>query len=98
MAENVLTPDVCMFNDANCETLNIQISLPGANKEDIEFSFIEDGFFVIARTDNGTYKGSFALPGPVQTDKAIAEYWNGMLTVNVPYRMKSEAIIKIKID
>jgi HSP20 family protein len=98
MAENVLTPNVCMFNDADCETLNIQIDLPGANKEDIQFSFIEDGFFVIAKAENGTYKGSFALPGPVQTDKAIAEYWNGALTVNVPYKMISEAITKIKID
>ena len=29
-----------MYNDENCESLNIQIDLPGVKKEDIEFNFL----------------------------------------------------------
>ncbi len=98
MAERFITPNVCMFNDENCETLNIQVDLPGVRKEDIDFNFMETGFYVVAKASEGTFKGSFALPGPVQPEKALAEYSNGLLTVNVPYRYPSEKSTKVKID
>lgn len=98
MAERVITPNVCMFNDENWETLNIQIDLPGVDKKDIQFNFLEDGFYIIAKSDEGTYKGAFALPAPVEYDKAIAEYDNGLLTVNVPYHTPVEKSISLKID
>jgi len=98
MAERVIAPDVCMFNDENCETLNIQIDLPGVNKDEINFRFLEDGFFVIARSEDVTFKGAFALPGPVDVDKAIAEYSNGLLTVNVPYKRSVAPGKRLTID
>lgn len=98
MAERVITPNVCMFNDENWETLNIQIDLPGVDKKDIQFNFLEDGFYIIAKSDEGTYKGAFALPAPVEYDKAIAEYDNGLLTVNVPYHAPAEKSTSLKID
>lgn len=98
MAERVIAPDVCMFNDENCETLNIQIDLPGVNKQDIDFRFLDDGFYVIARSEDVTFKGAFALPGPVDVEKAIGEYSNGSLTVNVPYKRPGGAGKKLAID
>jgi HSP20 family molecular chaperone IbpA len=98
MAERVIAPDVCMFNDENCETLNIQIDLPGVKKGDIDFRFLEDGFFVIAKSEDVTFKGAFALPGPVDIEKAIGEYSNGLLTVNVPYKQTVTVEKKLTID
>jgi HSP20 family molecular chaperone IbpA len=98
MAERVIAPDVCMFNDEDCETLNIQIDLPGVKKEDIDFRFLGDGFFVIAKSEDVTFKGAFALPGPVDVEKAIGEYSNGLLTVNVPYKQSVTVEKKLNID
>ena len=98
MTERVIMPNVCMFNDERCETLNIQVDLPGVNKNDIDFSFIEDGFYIIAESGEGTFKGAFALPAPVDPDKALAEYSDGFLTVNVPYRKTSQKVTKLKIE
>ncbi len=98
MAERVIAPDVCMFNDENCETLNIQIDLPGVRKKDIDFRFLEDGFFVIAKSEDVTFKGAFALPGSVEAEKAIGEYSNGMLTVNVPYERSVVEVKKLNIE
>jgi HSP20 family molecular chaperone IbpA len=98
MAERVIAPDVCMFNDESCETLNIQIDLPGVRKEGIDFRFLEDGFFIIAKSEDVTFKGAFALPGPVDADKAIGDYSNGMLTVNVPYKRATTVGKKLEIE
>ncbi len=98
MAERVMAPDVCMFNDEDCRTLNIQVDLPGVKKEDIDFTFIEEGFYIIAKSDDITFKGAYALPGPIDADMAIGAYADGMLVVNVPYRKPLETGKKLKID
>ncbi len=98
MAERIVAPDVCMYNDENCESLNIQIDLPGVKKEGIEFNFLGDGFYILAKAGDVTFKGAFALPGPVDAEKALGEFSDGMLIVNVPYQKTSERSIRLRID
>jgi HSP20 family protein len=98
MAETIISPNMATFSDDKLETLNIQIELPGANKKDIELRFFEDGFYIVAKKEGIKYMGSYALVCPVQPDKAIAEYSDGLLTVNVPYREPLKEGVKVKID
>lgn len=98
MTEKVVSPDVCMFSDENLETMNIQIELPGVDKNNINLHFYEDGFYVVAKVENTKYMGSYSLIFPVQPLKAIAEYSNGLLSVNVPYKKPFEPGTKVKID
>lgn len=98
MAERVMVPDVCMYNDENCETLNIQVDLPGVRKEDIEFNFLGDGFYIVAKSEDILFKGAFALPGAVDAEKALGEFSEGMLIVNVPYKQTDAKSIRLKID
>lgn len=98
MAERIVAPDVCMYNDENCESLNIQVDLPGVKKENIEFNFLGEGFYVLAKSDDISFKGAFALPGPVDAEKALGGFSDGMLIVNVPYKETSEKSIRLKID
>jgi HSP20 family protein len=98
MAETIISPNLCTFSDEKLETLNIQIELPGVNKKDIELRFFEDGFYIVAKKEGTKYMGSYALVCPVQPEKAIAEYSDGLLTVNVPYREPLEEGVKVKID
>ncbi len=98
MAERSVAPDVCMYNDENCESLNIQVDLPSVKKENIEFNFLGDGFYILAKADDISFKGAFALPGPVDAEKALGEFSDGMLIVNVPYKKTSEKSIRLKID
>lgn len=46
MTEKVIAPQVCLFSDENLETMNIQIEIPGVDKENINLHFYEDGFYV----------------------------------------------------
>lgn len=68
MTEKVVSPEVCVFNDENLETMNIQ------------------------------YMASYSLIFPVEPKKAIANYANGLLTVNVPYKKPFAPGVKVKID
>ena len=99
MTEKVVSPDVCMFSDENFETMNIQIELPGVDKNNINLHFYEDGFYVVARVENTKYMGSYSLIFPVQPLKARSpNYSNGLLTVNVPYKKPFVPGAKVKID
>lgn len=98
MTEKVISPDVCVFNDENLETLNIQIEIPGVDKDKIDLHFYEDGFYVVAKGQNTKYMGSYSLIFPVEPEKAIASYANGLLNVNVPYKKPFSPGVKVKID
>ncbi len=98
MAETIVSPDICTFNDETLESLNIQIELPGVNKKDIELRIYENGFYIVAKKEGTKYMGSYSLFCPVQPNKAIAEYSNGLLTVNVPYKEPIKEGVKVNID
>jgi HSP20 family protein len=98
MAETIVSPNICTFSDEKLESLNIQIELPGVDKKDIELRIYEDGFYIVAKKEGTKYMGSYALVWPVQPKKAIAEYANGLLTVNIPYKGPFEEGVKVKID
>ncbi|MCJ7444203.1 MAG: hypothetical protein MUO26_06690 [Methanotrichaceae archaeon] len=89
---------MCTFSDENLETLNIQIELPGVDKKDVDLRFFEDGFYLEAKKEGTKYRGTYSLMCPVQPEKAIAQYSNGMLTVNVPYKEPLQEGVKVKIE
>jgi HSP20 family molecular chaperone IbpA len=78
--------------------LNIQIELPGVDKKDIDLNFYEGGFYVVARKEGTKYMGSYALVLPVQPEKAIAKYANGLLAVNIPYKGPFDKGVSVKIE
>jgi len=98
MTEKIVSPDICVFTDENLETLNIQIELPGVDKDNIDLRFYEDGFYVVAKKEDTKFMGSYSLIFSVLPDKAISNYSNGLLTINVPYMKPLKQGIKVKID
>jgi HSP20 family protein len=98
MTEKIVSPEICLFTDENLETLNIQIELPGVDKDNIDLKFYEDGFYVVAKKEDTKYMGSYSLIFSVRPEKAIANYSNGLLTINVPYMQPLKEGIKVKID
>lgn len=53
--------------------------------------------YLVAKKEGTEYMGSYALVCPVQPEKAIAKYANGMLTVNVLYKEPLQGGVKVKI-
>lgn len=98
MMEKIIFPDICVFNNENLETLDIQIELPGVDKHDIDLRFYEDGFYIVAKKEDTKYIGSYSLIFSVRPEKAIENYSNGLLAINIPYTNPHQRECECEID
>jgi HSP20 family molecular chaperone IbpA len=77
-----IAPDAVFYRDA--ETYTIEVVLPGADKKDIEFEAMENGFCVTAPRDDIKYSGCWVLTHKTDPAKATATFSNGLLRVTIP--------------
>lgn len=99
MAEDKInvSPDVCSSVSDDESKLNIEISLPGVKKEDITLKMLEDSFTLSAPRDDIKYVTTLSICCPVIPDKAKAEYNNGLLKIEVPFKNTQENALEIKV-
>ena len=93
-----MTPDILSCSDDK-GNMEIEINLPGVKKENIELKMVVDGFFIRAiREETGVeYVGTYAFCCGVVPEKAVARYYDGKLSILVPYREATETVdIKIQ--
>lgn len=83
----------------------VKMALPGVNKEDIKISIMEDSINISGQTKKeeennkekkyyyrsmeSSFEQSFNLPTKIQSEKAEAEFKDGVLTVKLP---KADAV------
>lgn len=92
LEKRIITPNMCAWPDEEHNTSHIEIELPGVDKESIKVRMHEDSFFISGETDEVRYIGSYALCCPVLPDQAKANYKEGLLTIDVPYKTKFESV------
>ena len=92
-----LSPAICVYPDEKCENVTVEVILPWVEKKDIAFKISDNGFYVRAKKECFEYADSYAFYCPVEPEKAIANYSNGVLKVTVPYRQPSEKLVDVKI-
>ncbi|MFX1392564.1 MAG: Hsp20/alpha crystallin family protein [Promethearchaeota archaeon] len=92
------SPNVCMWPDDNHNNYHIEIELPGVDKESIKLKMHEDSFFIKAETDDIVYIGSYAVCCEIVPEKAKAEYKNGLLKIDVPFKEPEYHSIDITIE
>ncbi|NLG52143.1 MAG: Hsp20/alpha crystallin family protein [Chloroflexi bacterium] len=92
-----VAPEVCSFVDDEHSELNIEISLPGVRKEDIDLKMRDDGLSLSALREDLEYVTTIAFCCPVSPDQANAEYDNGLLRVRVPFQDITKESVSIKI-
>ena len=93
-----LSPVTCAYPDDNYENLQIEVILPGVKKEDISFKITDSSFYISAEKEGVTYVDSYSICCPVNPDKAVAKYSNGVLKVTVPYQQPLENLVDVKIE
>jgi HSP20 family molecular chaperone IbpA len=74
------------------------VELPGVEKDTINLKMHEDSFFLKGETENMVYVGSYAICCPVKPEEAKANYKNGLLKVEVPFKDPMEDAIDIDIQ
>ncbi len=98
-----LSPAIDLYQTA--EDVVVKASLPGLKAEDVNISITsdvltlsgefsqesekKDATYHIRERHSGSFERSLRLPVDIQTDKAKAEFENGILTITLP---KAEAV------
>ena len=77
---------------------NCEVVLPGVEKKDISFKISDGGFYVRASKEGVEYADSYAFCCPVEPEKAVANYLNGIPKVTVPYQQPVEKLVDVKIE
>ena len=82
----ILTPQMYSWINEEDTGYEIEVYLPGVEKDTIKLRMSEDTFFVAGDTDRIRYVGYYTLCCPVEYEKATSSYKNGLLKIHVPYK------------
>lgn len=93
-----VSPEIYMYPNEEHDTYQIEINLPGVEKEDIKLKMHEDSFFIKGETKTTVYIGSYSVCCPIDAEKAKAVYKNGLLKVEVPFKEPEFHSIDVSIE
>jgi HSP20 family molecular chaperone IbpA len=98
MAGKMKVPaEVCSYTDDKDMTMHLDISVPGAKKEDIRLKMLDDSFTLTAPREDFDYVATMAFCCPVKAKEAKAEYRDGLLKIAVPFKDPLEDAIDVAI-
>jgi HSP20 family protein len=86
------------FVKSDTDELIVTIEMPGIGKDDIELNVTESNLAVATPNSERKYRSSIDLMVPVDPVSAKAVYRNGILSVTLRFKGKSNKGIKISVE
>lgn len=91
-------PEIWTFTNEEGTGYDIEIYLPGVEKDTIELKMNKDYLTVYGETETVKYNGSYNLCCPVDTEKVHSTYKEGLLKIHVPFKEPELQTIEVKIE
>ena len=89
--------EFCSYIDEESNMLNLEFTIPGVKRKDIQLRMKEDSFHLLASRDDYDYVTASAFCCPVKADSAEAKYEDGLLKVRVPFKDPMEGAFNVTI-
>lgn len=93
-----ITPEACAYADSEHSTLNLEITIPGVKKEDINVKMHEDSFYLSAPREDIEYVSALAFCCPVKPEAAKVKYEEGLLKIEVPFKDPMEDAVQLTVE
>jgi HSP20 family molecular chaperone IbpA len=81
-----LDAELCSCVDDEKSSIHLEFTIPGVQKEDIDFKLNHDGFSLKAEKNDAEYVSTGSFCCPVEIEKTEANYENGLLLINIPLK------------
>jgi HSP20 family protein len=92
-----VAPNTVAYADGENNKLVVEFAIPGAPTDTIDVKILEDSIHLTAPARDIEYVSALALSWPVKPDKAEANYENGLLRIEVPFKDPMEDAVKVAI-
>jgi HSP20 family molecular chaperone IbpA len=92
-----VAPHTVAYADKENSKLVVEFAIPGAPTDTIDLKILEDSIHLTAPARAIEYVSAQALGWPVKPDKAEANYENGLLRIEVPFKDPMEDAVKVTI-
>ena len=93
-----VSADICSYVDENTQRLNMEVSIPGVKKENIDLKIQEDAMALSAKRNSVEYVTTMGFCCPVKASEAQATYESGLLKISVPFKDPMEAAHQVAIN
>jgi HSP20 family molecular chaperone IbpA len=92
------TPEIISRIDSEQSKLILEITILEAEKNQISLMVNENGCYLSAPTETAQYVAVLSFPNPVKPSEAKAEYNDGYLIVEIPFKNTLSDYVKIPIE
>ncbi len=94
---NKLAPNTVVHADEDRNVLIIEFSIPGSPTDTIDLRILPGSVHLTAPARDVVYVSSLALAWPVKPEKTEANYVDGLLRMEVPFKDPMEDAVKVVI-
>lgn len=90
-------PEICAVTNEDSTGYDIDIFLPGVEKDTIKLRANEEFIYIRGESDNVRYSGYYTLCCPIDTEKVDATYKEGLLRLKTVFKEPEMHTISVKV-